>query len=325
MNPQQPIAPQPQQAPVPPNQPYTMPPKKSHKVLIWSIVGGVIAFLAILFTVFFIIAYPEIQNRAVADKFMEYMTTDKVSDAAQLTADGNENRDFLDSIAEKLDEGTYELTDDEFNKTGTSYYLFTIKGADVSKARVNLVKKSDKIVVEGIVVGNSLGLKGKVSLQEESDTDTEEESTKDNASSKSSTCYAVSDFDAALGYKNQFVYSSSNPYTTNVHFLGDSTEYSETQESIALDGIDTVIDIVKNNLGKSYAIEMIGGVASNDTSYTDLANQRVQKIKNYMTSRGIDEKAITTTVQGKSGSESDDTSMSIDRVVVVKFIPNCMK
>ena len=331
MNPQQPIVPQPQQPAPMPNQPYTVPPKKSHKTLILSIIGGIVALLTIGIALFFVFAYPSIQSRSVANKFMSYMTTDKISDATKMTDGGNENRDFLNGIAEKLEKGTYKLSAEEYNKTGTSYYLFKITGADTSKARVNLVKKSGKTVVEGIVVGDTLGLKGEVSMKTASKDDKNKEredkptdrSTKD---SKSSTCYAMSDFDAALGYKNKFVYSASNPYITNVHFNGDSTEYAEPQESIALDGIDLIIDIIKNNPGKPYTISLTGGVASTDASYIELAGQRAQKIKAYMISHGIDEKSITTTARTAIDSEMEnDTSMSMARVVVVGFMPDCMK
>lgn len=331
MNPQQPIVPQPQQ-PVPvPNQPYTVPPKKSRKTLILSIIGGAVALLAIGITIFFIFAYPSIQSRSVANKFMSYMTTDKISDATKMTDGDNENRDFLDGIAEKLEKGTYKLSEEEYNKTGTSYYLFNITGANTSKARVNLAKKSGKTIVESIAVGDSLDLKGKVSMQSESkEADakaTDDKSTDTSAkTSQSSTCYASSDFDTALGYKNKFVYSASNPYITNVHFNGDSTEYAEPQESIALDGIDLIIDIVKNNPGKPYTISLTGGVASTDASYIELAGQRAQKIKAYMISHGIDEKSITITARTAIDSEMEnDVSMRMARVVVVGFMPDCMK
>lgn len=329
MNPQQPIVPQPQQ-PVPvPNQPYTVPPKKSRKTLILSIIGGAVALLAIGITIFFIFAYPSIQSRSVANKFMSYMTTDKISDATKMTDGDNENRDFLDGIAEKLEKGTYKLSEEEYNKTGTSYYLFNITGANTSKARVNLAKKSGKTIVESIAVGDSLDLKGKVSMQSESkDTevkDTDKKSTDTSAkTSQSSTCYAMSDFDAALGYKNKYTYDKDFPYEQMEFFEGDSTELEYSD----MFGVNNIIKLVQTNPGKDYSLTLTGGVASNDPSYKVLANQRVQKVKEALVAGGVDESKITigepTGLYDDGGDEEiTDLSMSSARNVRMSFIPAC--
>jgi outer membrane protein OmpA-like peptidoglycan-associated protein len=329
MNPQQPAAPQapqPQQPQQVPTSPYAMPPKKSNKVLIFSLIGGAIALITIGLVLFFLLAYPGMQSRGLAVKFMNHMTAGEISEAASLTEDGSENRDFLEGLSEGVDKGKATLKESEFNKGEKSYYLFDISGADVKNARVTTEKTSGKLVVEQFVTGDSLRLKGGSTRSDDSSKEesADEKEDKSVAKKTSSKCFAPSDFDEALGWDNDIVFTEQNPKSGNVRFKPDSTEYTEEMESIALDSADVVIDLVRTNPGKDYSVRLTGGVASRDATADGLANKRAEKIKNYLVANGVDASKITIAEPSNligDGDNEIETEMS--RNVYIEFIPAC--
>ena len=343
MNPQQPVEPS---APTPPQPQTSMPPqtppttpqnynpnpippqKKSKKVLIWSIVGGIFALIVVVFGVLLAMSYPAIVTQAKADKFMAHMTKGEISEATAMTKDGSENKDFLKNMSEKVKDGEYKLKEKEYNSDDTSYYLFEIDGAEVDNARVTTKKESGTTYIDGFSVGNSLKLKSSKSSSwdEQSTVDTkkkEESSDKEEEAKTSSKCFSPSDYDAAFGWKNSINFTASSPHTGNVHFKGDSTDYAEENVAIALDSADIVADIVKNNPGKDYSITLTGGVASNDASFQALAQQRAQKIKEYLVSQGVDGSKITIGESTTESESSNEISRSMSRVVVIRFVPAC--
>lgn len=331
MNPQQPVAPQvpqPQQPHQAPTSPYAMPPKKSNKVLIFSLIGGAIALITIGLVLFFLLAYPSMQSRGLAVKFMNHMTAGEITEAADLTDDSSGNRDFLKGLAEGVDKGKATLKESEFNKGEKSYYLFDISGADVKNARVTTKKASGRLVIEQFVTGDSLRLKGGVSRSDDSDkeegVDEKEDKKQDKKTAKttSSKCFAPSDFDVVREH-NDIVFDASFPYYAGYWFEPDSAE--PAKDLVGNGGVDDILKIVKANPGKDYSITLYGGIASNDASYNALANQRAEKVKTLLTANGVAASKIS--IGNPTGlldeNDTEEHDLRVARTVSIHFTPAC--
>ncbi len=312
-----------QPAPVSPN----IPPAKSHKGLLFGIIGGAIGLLLIAFSaLFFIVIFPSLQRTqqslAAADSFVKAITTNDTKTAIELADDASAN-DYIASSATKLHGYSYTKTESDFGSP-KSYYLFKLTKAETTKyARVVTVRNEDNskyIIGEFTFSDNQLKLKGS---QVATDTTTP---TKTAPSTTTSKCFAASDYSNALGWNNTITFTSSSPYITNVHFQADSLEYDGSHNN---GYVETIAKIATDNPGKDYTISLKGSVATTSQSDKDFSNKRAQKVKDQLVANGISANKITIVAPGNVNDlgmdPNDPVAQRTARAVVISFAPACSR
>lgn len=316
-SPYTPASPQPLE---PPAQPTIPVPQKSNTKLIIGIVAGVVGVALLLFSILVaLVALPRIQSAAVASAFMDDITSGDIDGAVKATGDESD-RSFLTGAADRLKGSTYTTGDSEYNQSGDSYYLFTLSGGDQKSARVIVGTKDGKRVVTSLVYSTTqLALKPGTASTNTSDNSTDTQS----SAKAASACFAPNDYSHALGYSNTLTFNETSPYTTNAHFPADSLQYTDASSQ---SNVETVATIVTDNPGKDYLIHINGSVATTAASDASFANQRAEKVKNDLVSRGVAAgKIVIDTPQNVNsmGTALNETIKEMARVVVMKLIPAC--
>lgn len=302
----------------PPVSPYNQ--NKSHKTLILSLIGGGIALLVAIFMFFILAIYPSIQSRAVAVSFMQNVTSGNVDAAIKLTDGDQSNKSFIETVSQKLKDNSYEIKEDEYNNKGESYYLFSLNGGTQKSARVVIEKSSENQFVKAFVISTSDSMTLKPGSVQQETTPTEPRT--DTSSVSSDKCFAASDYKQALGYNNSYV-TESNPYLSNVHFLPDSLDYSDSSQA---GYVKSFAQIATTNPGKDYSVKIHGSVATTSSADLAFSNQRADKIKQALVAEGMSADKIEIQAPdniSSMGSSNDSTSMQTARVVVMQFYPGC--
>ncbi|NCU30970.1 hypothetical protein EOL73_02940 [Candidatus Saccharibacteria bacterium] len=316
-----PIAPAPYQTPTA-QSPYSInsQPKKSRVGITIGLVLGAVILVFIL--LFLALLYVGVQNRTQiigqTGKFFEAAEKSDTNTLAELVGPEAtvEDKTFITNMAKKVGEScTVDGSDITF-KNDVEPKVATSRGQcdNGSQKWVFTYTKSDqgKWYLTGLVLNS-----GSSNEAVSKDTSTPEVS--------GSSCFAPNDYDEAFGYSNEFTFSEQTPYTTNVHFIADSLEYSASY----MEGtIKSFADISTTNPGKDYTVHLYGSVATTNSSDLSFANQRAEKVKTGLVANGMSASKIiidspeNITNMGSNDS-ADSTLKEISRSVVMKFIPAC--
>jgi hypothetical protein len=304
-------------------------PKKSKRNLIIAIASVIGVSIVVLITILMLVVYPPFQSRTLAKSFMKNITSDKIDKAAALTDEPSENTDFLTAIAKYINGDSYALKEEEYNGNGESYYLFSLSGGDKKAARVTIEKSSSKQYVKTFVTSTNSSLslkpgsKADDTSSDKTDTTDATDTTSGSSETPSSTCFAPSDYKAAIGYETSLV-SPTSPYTTNVHFAADSLSYVDSTGDST---IESFADIAVNNPGKDYSVTLQGSVATTSQADLTFANQRADKIKSDLVAHGMNANKIKieapSNVSDMGESTDNATAKETARVVVMEFYPAC--
>lgn len=227
------------------------------------------------------------------------------------------------SISDSIKGNSYTLKDSEYNANDTSYYLYRLDGGNKKSARVSLKKVSGAQRVVGLVVSENADMSLKPGSSEE--TSSNDSTDTSNVDSDGASCFAPSDYTSALGYSNPYA-STTSPYLTNIHFLADSLEYSD---SVQTSQLDSFAKIATTNPGKDYSVKLSGSVATESSADLSFADKRANKIKQELVTRGMATDKITidppkTIASAGGNSSSNETAKTTARVVVMEFYPACV-
>lgn len=330
--PQQPVAPAPgvqppaplsPQAPMPgmvqPLAPGQMPTGsgKSKKGLIIGIVVAVVAVVVVLGLLIALPAMALLQAKSRSDGFMKAMTAGDTKTALTFVKDGGDSEDktFLEAAASKV-KGNYSFK--EASLENSKYYaLYTLSGGDYKSARTEMTKTSGVWYVDGFVYDTQeLKLIPSTSTSDSSSKPDTTTKTTTDTSTASGACLTDSDVAPLTGgtaYGTD-LFEGGRTYVGDTYFFQpDSTTYTYPDQTAKY--TQQVADWFANNKTKNFTIRLSGKVHESGTTQSGitLSNQRAQKIKDELVSKGVTASMIVIDPpQESSATYNDGSERNVD-------------
>ncbi len=283
-----------------PVQPVTPAPKK--KSLLWLWITLPLGLLLVAGSVFFaLFVYPGLQARAIAT---EYVGAVKRGDSATIKRlSDDEYSNFMRNVTVGLKDATYSMANVK-SDNGAYTVNFDVKGSTMVKD-ISLVVKSGKVT--------KFNLNTKTSS---TDTTKKDETTQTTAAT---TCLTVADLKASdityIDTESLNAYIGTPGYLETLFFNPDSTDY--TYDDGGQD-FDKIAKIYKDHPTKRYTFHLVASVheSASTAAGAALANQRAEKVKNELVSRGVPAERIE--VMPTETSNYTDAP-EIDRNIEIKL------
>ncbi len=280
--------------------------------------------IALAFSIYLIAI--KVRAQDTSDKFMKFITTGNVQEAAKLTnATSADDKSFLNTAATAV-KGSSKLTNSG-ERDKKQYFLYELSGSSSKSARTTLEKQDGKWAVISFVYNKEML---KLFPDEGSNT------TQPSSSAPTPTlsaCLSPTDFDTIFKQINGSAASlgaldyskPTNPYTNNVHFNPDTLDFS-APAAVNQGVVNAFASFGKQFSGKSFTISLRGSVGTTKQSDIDFARQRSEKIKTMLIAGGVPESKIVIEAPGSVGdygNSNDSVNKQTARNVELKITSTC--
>lgn len=324
--------PQPQQATPPQsfsNIPST-PRTNSAKKIILLVIG---AFLLVIGAIFIFLVLQNLQSarsRSVSDAFVVTLQKGTEEEIRALAEGDASTEEFFLGISEDIAGDGFELNASNTEES-THYYLYDLSGASVSQIRTHVEEVDGSWEVTGAFVGDNLRLvPGNGSADQETAAEQPESAQSPQPASTTLSCLAQDDYKwmnfnkepDTVTYDDTYVADQTFNKTANMFFKPDSTN-----EDSFLSFYDDLADFAEKNKDKQWKFRLEGSTYGSDTAAAvskQLADERANKVRSQLESRGVPADRIVIDEPHDYGNETQDESKDqIYRRVQVLVDPTC--
>lgn len=293
-------------------QPHNLTTKSSSKGIIIGVIAAIVSVLALIIGAYFVIVQngPGAKSKKASNEFMTAMLKGDTSTALAYTDGSDDSKKFLDSMSKGVKGNSYKLIE-HTNQASKWYYLYNLEGSNNKMARTELEQDNGKWLISGFYSGSNLALVATKSAEGDKPEPNQPVETPEVAKTTSGVCLTDSDVAPLTGGEafGTDLFEGGRKYVGDTFFFNpDSTEYDFGD--VTNDRIQKVADWYKNNSTKKFTINLKGKVYESSTTQQGLklSNQRAEKIKSDLVSRGVSADVIVIDEPQKSSATYGDGS-----------------